>query len=87
MRLRTVVEEVFENMLSITLILLVLRGSQTMAEYSKLEFTDCGSTVIAVNKVDVTPMPILRPSTGNLTLTMQIKRPISKFVRMKRKFK
>lgn len=53
--------------------------SQAKGDYSKLEFDDCGSTAVAVNKIDITPMPIFRPSTGNLTINMQIKRPISKF--------
>lgn len=50
---------------------------QTNGGFTKLEFNDCGSTAITLNKIDVTPMPIARPSIGNLTLNVNIKRPIS----------
>ena len=51
---------------------------QARSDFTQLQFTDCGSTAIILDRVDITPMPIVRPSTGNLTFNINIKRPISK---------
>ena len=61
----------------ISLLVLIGHAHHIRADFSKLEFTDCGSTVVTVNTINLTPMPIIRPSLGNLSFSVNIKRPIS----------
>lgn len=48
------------------------------ADYNKLHFTDCGSKGVEIRETDMTPMPILHPSTGLLTFVVNLLRPVSK---------
>lgn len=76
-------ENVFVEMLHkevmLMLILLFEGWGQATGQYTKFEFNDCGSSAISINKIDLTPMPIIRPSKGNLTLNVEIKRPIGEY--------
>lgn len=50
----------------------------------RADFTEFGLTVhsspaIDIEKVDVTPMPIIQPGEAFLTMHANLKRPISKF--------
>ena len=68
----------FSTALWISLLVVIGTAHHVQGDLSKFEFTDCGSTAVTVSQIDITPMPIFRPSSGNLTLSVNIKRPISK---------
>jgi hypothetical protein len=38
------------------------------AEYTKLQWTDCGSKAISFTNIGITPMPIIQPGNGKLYL-------------------
>jgi hypothetical protein len=42
------------------------------AEYTKLQWTDCGSNAISFNNIAATPMPIVQPGVGKLYLKANI---------------
>ena len=46
------------------------------AEYTKLEWSDCGSREVVFYNIDVTPMPILQPGNAFLNFKAQLKRDI-----------
>ena len=47
------------------------------AEYTKLQWTDCGSREVQIYDIDIKPMPILQPGLAYLNLKINLKRALS----------
>jgi hypothetical protein len=63
---------------SLALVIAVLVFKTYAQDYTKLMFKDCGSKSTDIEKVDITPMPLLNPGPATFTFTATLKRPISK---------
>ena len=48
-----------------------------VAEYTKLQWSDCGSREVTVYDVDVKPMPILQPGEATLNFLAEFRRPLN----------
>ena len=59
------------------LLSLVLLPVLINAEYTKLQWTDCGSKAIQFTNIAATPMPIIQPGVGQLYLKATILRASS----------
>ncbi len=46
------------------------------AEYTKLQWSDCGSKEVTFYNIDVSPMPIVQPGEARLNFKAQLKRGI-----------
>lgn len=57
---------------TIALLPLILR-----AEYTKLEWTDCGSRQVDIYEVAIKPMPIVQPGSLTLTMRANFRRPLT----------
>lgn len=47
------------------------------AEYTKLQWSDCGSKEATIYEIDVKPMPILQPGEATLNFRMNLKRALN----------
>jgi hypothetical protein len=47
------------------------------ADFTKLEWTDCGSPQVEFFDISITPMPILQPGQATLNFIANFKRPIN----------
>ena len=66
--------------LPLTLILTILVFASRAVDYTKLQFTDCGSQSIDIEEVDMKPMPIYNPGPAFFTFVATLKRPVSMFL-------
>ena len=49
------------------------------ADYTKVEYTDCGSQDVLIHSMSIDPMPIYYPGSINITLAYTLKRPIGEY--------
>lgn len=58
------------------LLSIALSATVLNAEYTKFQWTDCGSRQVTFSDIDVTPMPILQPGKATLNFRADLKRDI-----------
>ena len=59
------------------LVLLALLPLLASAEYTKLQWTNCGSPQVEFYNIDIQPMPIVQPGSAVFNFQARLKRPVS----------
>ena len=59
------------------LILLALLPVIALAEYTQLQWSDCGSRVVSIKTLSITPMPIRTPGEATFTYKAKHERKLS----------
>ncbi len=58
------------------LLSIALSASLLNAEYTKFQWSDCGSRQVSFSDISVFPMPILQPGQATLTFKADLKRDL-----------